>query len=44
MLQSKASHILTEIREQQVITEKIDAELKAILEDFIPNSGLKMKS
>merc|ERR1712242_541016 len=44
LLQTKASHILTTIREEKVLTEKIDAELKAILEDFIPNSGLKMKS
>ena len=44
LLKTKASHILTTIREESVITEKIDAELKAILEDFIPNSGLKMKS
>ena len=44
LLQTKASHILTTIRDEKVLTEKIDAELKAILEDFIPNSGLKMKS
>ena len=44
MLTTKSSHILNTIREESTINEKIDAELKAILEDFIPNSGLKMKS
>ena len=43
MLDTKHSHILTTIRDENTINEKIDAELKAILEDFIPNSGLKMK-
>ena len=44
MLETKHSNILTTIRDENTINEKIDAELKAILEDFIPNSGLKMKS
>jgi len=44
MLETKHSSILTTIRDENTINEKIDAELKAILEDFIPNSGLKMKS
>ena len=44
MLTTKNSHILNTIREESTINEKIDAELKAILQDFIPNSGLKMKS
>ena len=44
LLTSKHSNILTTIRDENTINEKIDAELKAILEDFIPNSGLKMKS
>ena len=43
-LTTKHSHILQAIREEQSISEKTDGELKALLEDFIPNSGLKMKS
>merc|ERR1711920_388346 len=41
MLLTRNSHILNTIREENTLNEKIDAELKAILEDFIPNSGLR---
>merc|ERR1711920_483737 len=36
--------LLTEIRETGAISEKIDGELKALLDDFMPNCGLKMRS
>ena len=44
LLETKHPHILTTIRDELTLNEKIDAELKAILLDFLPNSGLKMKS
>merc|ERR1712127_1126436 len=44
LLQTKHGHIFTEIRETGAISEKCDAELKGLLEDFMPNCGLKMKS
>jgi len=44
LLRSKAPHIFTNIRTEGQLTDKTDAELKAILEEFMPNSGLKMKS
>jgi F-type H+-transporting ATPase subunit alpha len=43
-IESKHGHIFTEIRETGAISEKCDAELKGLLEDFMPNCGLKMKS
>ena len=43
-IESKHGHIFTEIRETGTITEKVDAELKGLLDDFMPNCGLKMKS
>jgi len=43
LLRSKAPHIFTNIRTEGKLSEKSDAELKAILEEFMPNSGLKMK-
>merc|ERR1712183_742902 len=43
-LETKHGHILTEIRETGAIIEKIDGELKALLDDFMPNCGLKMRS
>merc|ERR1712003_51014 len=39
-IESKHGHILTEIRETGAISEKIDGELKALLDDFMPNCGL----
>jgi len=44
IISNKHPHILTSIREEKTLTDKVDGELKAILEDFIPNSGLKMKA
>merc|ERR1712226_263245 len=43
-LESKHGHVLTEIRETGAISEKTDGELKALLDDFMPNCGLKMRS
>jgi F0F1-type ATP synthase alpha subunit len=42
-LKSKHPHILETIRKEKFINEQIESELKAFLETFIPNSGLKMK-
>jgi F-type H+-transporting ATPase subunit alpha len=44
LIRSKAPHIFTTIRTEGQLSDKTDAELKAILEEFMPNSGLKMKS
>ena len=44
LIRSKAPHIFTNIRTEGQLSDKTDAELKAILEEFMPNSGLKMKS
>jgi F-type H+-transporting ATPase subunit alpha len=42
-IRSKHGHILEEIRTKKELTDVLDNELKTILEDFIPNSGLEMK-
>jgi len=42
-LRSKYPHILDTIRKEKVLTDKIDAELKQILTEFIPSAGLKMR-
>jgi len=44
LLKSKHPHVIASIRNENQLTEKTDAELKAILDEFMPNSGLKMKS
>lgn len=44
LIRSKAAHIFTTIRTEGVLSKKTDAELKALLEEFMPNSGLKMKA
>lgn len=43
LIRSKAAHIFTTIRTEGQLSKKTDAELKALLEEFMPNSGLKMK-
>ena len=43
-IRSKAPHILSNIRTEGKLSDKTDAELKALLEEFMPSSGLKMKS
>ena len=44
MLKSKHPHIIKNIKDESALSDKTDAELKAVLEEFMPNSGLKMKS
>eukprot|EP00352_Strombidinopsis_acuminata_P005430 CAMPEP_0176360028 /NCGR_PEP_ID=MMETSP0126-20121128/16828_1 /TAXON_ID=141414 ORGANISM="Strombidinopsis acuminatum, Strain SPMC142" /NCGR_SAMPLE_ID=MMETSP0126 /ASSEMBLY_ACC=CAM_ASM_000229 /LENGTH=547 /DNA_ID=CAMNT_0017715155 /DNA_START=34 /DNA_END=1677 /DNA_ORIENTATION=- len=43
-IRSKHGSLFTTIREESVLTEKTEAELKSVLLDFLPNCGLKMKS
>ncbi len=43
LIRSKAPHIFTTIRTEGVLSKKTDGELKALLEEFMPASGLKMK-
>lgn len=43
-IRSKHLHLYTTIREDSVLSEKSEAELKSIIKDFLPNSGLKIKS
>jgi F-type H+-transporting ATPase subunit alpha len=43
LIRSKAPHIFTTIRTEGVLSKKTDGELKALLEEFMPSSGLKMK-
>lgn len=42
-IKSKHPHILETIRTEKQLSDKTNAELKAILEDFIPTAGLQMK-
>ena len=43
-IRSKAQHIPASVRTEGQINEKIEAELRAFIEDFMANSGLKMKA
>lgn len=43
-IKSKYNHILDSIRTEKVLSDKVNAELKQILEDFIPTAGLQMKA
>merc|ERR1719162_1081679 len=43
-IHSKASHIPVTIRTEGQISDKTENDLKAILEEFMPNSGLKMRA
>jgi F-type H+-transporting ATPase subunit alpha len=43
-LKSKYHHILDSIRTEKVLSDKVNAELKQILEEFIPTAGLQMKA
>lgn len=43
-IRSKFPHIPATIKEEGFLSDKIDAELKAVLEEFLPTSGLKMKA
>ena len=43
LIRSKAPHIFTTIRTEGSLSAKTDGELKALLTEFMPSSGLKMK-
>src|SRR3569833_3058526 len=43
-MKNKHMHVLETNRKEKQITDKVNAELRSILEDFIPNAGLLMKS
>jgi F0F1-type ATP synthase alpha subunit len=43
-LKGKYPHIIQSIVEHKELTKKTDAELKQIMEEFIPNAGLLMKA
>jgi F-type H+-transporting ATPase subunit alpha len=43
-LKSKHSHIIDTIKVEKQLNDKINAELRQILEEFIPTAGLAMKS
>ena len=43
-LKSKHAHIIDGIRTEKSLSDKANAELKQILEEFIPTSGIQMRS
>lgn len=43
-LKTKYPHILDTIRVEKQLSDKINAELRSILEEFIPTAGLQMKA
>ena len=43
-LKSKHSHIIDSIKAEKQLNDKVNAELRSILEEFIPTAGLAMKS
>ena len=43
-IRQKHPQILSTTRTDKVLSEKTDAELKSLLEEFMPNCGLKMKA
>jgi len=43
-LKTKYSHIIENIKVEKQLTDKANAELKQILEEFIPTAGLHMKA
>ena len=43
-LKSKSPHIIEAIRVEKQLSDKTNAELRSILEEFIPSAGLQMKS
>jgi F-type H+-transporting ATPase subunit alpha len=42
-IRSKFPHILDSIKKNGKILPEIDAELRTLIVDFVPNAGLKMK-
>ena len=43
-LRSKHANVIATIHAEQSVSEKTNADLHAIYEDFMPNSGLKTKA
>jgi len=43
-LKSKHAHVIEAIHSEGALSDASDAALKAILEDFMPNCGLKLKA
>lgn len=43
-LKTKHSHILESIKVEKQLSDKANAELRQILEEFIPTAGLQMKA
>jgi F0F1-type ATP synthase alpha subunit len=43
LMRTKYKHILDGIKKEGVLSPKMEAELRGILEEFIPSSGLQMK-
>lgn len=43
-MRSKHANVIATIHAESALSDKSDADLKAILEEFMPNCGLKMKS
>jgi len=43
-LKSKYPHIIETVRTKKELTDKTNAELRTILEEFIPTAGLQMRS
>jgi len=44
ILRTKYAHVVSDIRTSKELSAKSDAELKGLLEEFLPSCGLKMKS
>jgi F0F1-type ATP synthase alpha subunit len=42
-LKSKYPHIIETIKKEKQLNDKINADMKQILEEFIPTSGLQMR-
>jgi len=43
-LRSKNAHVIEAIKTEKALSDKTNAELKQILEEFIPTAGLQMKA
>jgi F-type H+-transporting ATPase subunit alpha len=43
-LKTKYPHIIESIRVEKQLNDKVNAELRTILEEFIPTAGLQMKA
>ena len=43
-MESKHPHVMEEVRTKRQLSPEVIADMHAILKEFIPSSGLKMKS